>query len=138
VERYIDIFEQSYIIFRVYPYSKNKRDELGKMPKIYFHDLGLRNALIDDFNISNLRLDFGAVFENFIMSELQKAISYQQSDLKLNYWRSRSGAEMDVVLSSSVKLYAVEVKWQERRISTVFLDRYPHAQVKVISKNNFY
>jgi hypothetical protein len=138
VERYIDIFEQSYVVFRVYPYSKNKRDELGKMPKIYFHDLGLRNALIDDFNFSNLRLDFGAIFENFIMSELRKSISYQQSDFKINFWRSRSGAEMDIILSNSVELYGVEVKWQERRISAVFLDRYPHAQVKVISKKNFY
>lgn len=138
VERYIDVFEQSYILFRVYPYSKNKRDEIGKMPKIYFYDLGLRNALIDDFNISNLRLDFGAIFENFIIVELCKIISYTNSDLKLYYWRSRSKAEVDIVLSSSTSLYGVEVKWRERPISNAFLDRYPHAKLKLLSKNNFY
>lgn len=138
VEKYINIFEQSYIVFRLYPYSKNKRDEIGKTPKIYFHDLGLRNALIDNFDIDFLRPDRGAMFENFIISELQKIISYQQLDLKLHYWRLKSGSEVDIVLSNSRELYGIEVKLQNGQFSTAFTNRYPEAKTRLITKSNFY
>jgi uncharacterized protein len=138
VERYIDIFEESYIIFRLYPYSKNHREEIGKTPKIYFHDLGLRNALIDNFDVDFLRPDTGTLFENFIISEMQKIISYQQLDFKLNYWRLKSGSEVDVVLSNSSELYGIEIKLQNGQISTAFNNRYPNAKTRVITTRNFY
>lgn len=138
VEKYIDIFEQSYIVFRLYPYSKNKRDEIGKTPKIYFHDLGLRNALIDNFNIDFLSPDLGALFENFIISELQKIISYRQLNLKLHYWRLKSGSEVDIVLSSPNELYGIEVKLQSGQFSAAFMNRYPNAKTHIITKANFY
>jgi len=139
VEKYIDIFEQSYIVFRVYPYSNNTRDEIGKTPKIYFHDLGLRNALINDFNDDSIRPDLGAMFENFIISELQKIISYEQLDLKLNYWRLKSGAEVDVVLSNSKNdLYGVEIKHRSGSITTAFTSRYPKAKTRLVNRDNFY
>ena len=138
VERYIDIFEQSYILFRVYPYSKNKRDEIGKMPKVYFYDLGIRNALIDNFDSSHLRSDFGAMFENFIIAEIVKTISYENLDFVLNFWRLKSGAEVDIVLSNLKDLYGVEVKYSEGQITKSFKSNYNHAQTRVISRNNFY
>ena len=72
VQRYIDIFEQSFILYRLYPYSTNARDEIGKSPKVYFWDLGLRNALIDNFDNLNIRSDSGAMFENFVINEINK------------------------------------------------------------------
>ncbi len=138
VEKYITIFEQSYILFRVYPYSRNKRDEIGKTPKIFFHDLGLRNAIIDNFDTSSLRPDMGALFENFIVSELQKIIAYQQLDFKLNYWRLKTGTEVDIVLSNTTQLYGIEVKLQKGQVSTAFTNRYPDAKTLLITKDNFY
>ncbi|MDA1079910.1 MAG: ATP-binding protein, partial [bacterium] len=76
VQRYIDIFEQSFILYRLYPYSTNARDEIGKSPKVYFWDLGLRNALIDNFDNLNIRSDSGAMFENFVINEIKKELSY--------------------------------------------------------------
>lgn len=138
VEKYITIFEQSYILFRVYPYSKKGRDEIGKTPKIYFHDLGLRNAIIDNFDISVSRPDLGAMFENFIVSELQKIISYNQLDFKINYWRLKSGSEVDIVLSNENELYALEVKLTKGKTSVAFTNRYPNAKTRVVNKDNFY
>lgn len=138
VEKYIDIFEQSYLLFRIYPYSNNKRNEIGKTPKIYFNDLGLRNALIDNFDASPYRSDIGAMFENFIMSELQKVISYKDLDYSLNYWRLKSGSEVDVILSNSKDLYGLEVKLTNGTVSTAFVNRYPNSKTIVITKENFF
>ncbi len=138
VERYIEIFEQSYILFRVYPFSKNKRDEIGKTPKIYFHDLGLRNAVINNFEVSVTRPDLGAMFENFIIAELYKSISYQKLGYNLNYWRSTGGGEVDIILSDHTDIFAVEVKLTTGSVSTAFTNRYPDAKVHLLTKNNFY
>ncbi|MCA9381920.1 ATP-binding protein [Candidatus Dojkabacteria bacterium] len=138
VERYIDIFEQSYLLYRIYPFSKNKRDEIGKMPKVYFHDLGLRNALIGNFDGSKLRPDRGAMFENFIISELMKIIAYQGSDYEVNYWRLKNGAEVDIVLSKNGKIIGIEVKSGSGQISSSFTSRYPNAKTWMVNRENFY
>ncbi|NCN06333.1 MAG: ATP-binding protein [Candidatus Pacebacteria bacterium] len=138
VERYIDIFEQSFIVFRIFPYANNKRNEIGKTPKIYFHDLGLRNALIDNYDSITVRSDAGALFENFIIAELKKNISYQQSDFSLNYWRTNNGAEVDIVLSNNHTVIGAEVKMQSGSVSTAFTNRYPDAKTHVITRHTFY
>ena len=125
-------------MFRVYPFSKKGRNEIGKTPKIYFHDLGLRNAIIDNFDISASRPDLGAMFENFIVSELQKIISYNQLDFKINYWRLKSGSEVDIVLSNASELYGLEVKITKGKTSVAFTNRYPKAKTRIINKNNFF
>lgn len=138
VERYLDIFEQSFLIFRVFPFAKNKRRELGKTPKIYFYDLGLRNALIDSFGSTALRADGGALFENFLMAELLKSISYQNVGYKLWYWRLKSGQEVDVVLETPDQLYAIEIKRTGGSLSLAFSNRYPKAVGRVVTRANFY
>lgn len=139
VKRYIELFEQSFIIFSLKPYSTSKRDEIGKMPKIYFHDLGLRNALIDNFQPVESRGDAGALFENFIVSELFKYNSYGDFGFHLNYWRTKSGSEVDLVLSKSDgTLIAVEIKYQPKRINQAFKTRYPKSKLVVITKDNYW
>ncbi len=138
VKKYIDIFEQSYIIYRLYPYSNNKRSELSKSPKIYFWDLGLRNAIIDNFDSLNLRSDGEAIFENFIITEVHKINSYSDNPYQLNYWRSKSGSEVDLVISTSQELYACEIKLNKGRLTHAFTNRYPQAKTHVITLNNFY
>jgi len=78
------------------------------------------------------------MFENFIVSELQKTISYKQLDYKLNYWRLKSGSEIDIVLSNSGELCGFEVKLHNGQISTAFTNRYPQAKVHVVNTKNFY
>lgn len=138
IKRYLTIFEQSFIIFPLYPYAKAKRDEIGKMPKIYFYDVGLRNALIDNFYPLNERNDSGALFENFIISEVYKENYYSSLNLKLNYWRTKQGSEVDLIIENRDRLYGVEIKTTSVKINRAFLNHYPSAALVSINKNNFY
>ena len=138
VQRYIDIFEQSFLLYRLYPFSKNKRDEIGRAPKIYFWDVGLRNALITDFQKPQLRNDLGALFENFIISEIKKEISYKGLYYRVNYWRTKSGSEVDLVLSDPNELIGVEIKYSRGSVTQAFTNRYPEAKTMVINSENFY
>lgn len=139
VKRYIELFEQSFIIFTLPPYSTNQRDEIGKMPKVYFHDLGLRNSLIDNFTEMGSRSDAGALFENFIICELYKYNSYGNFGYRFNFWRTKSGSEVDLVLSKGDgTLLAIEVKSSSRRVNSSFTTRYPTAQMHVVTRYNYW
>ena len=139
IGRYIDLFEQSFILFKVLPYSTKKRDEIGKMSKIYFYDLGLRNALIENFQPVGNRGDGGNLFENFVISEVLKTNYYGDFGYKLNYWRTKQGSEIDIVLSKGdSKLRGIEIKSSARIGGTAFRNRYPNAKVITITKQNFY
>lgn len=138
VKRYLNIFEDSFIIYRLYPYSNKKRGEIVKSPKIYFWDIGLRNALINNFADLSIRADSGAMFENFIISEVKKINTYQNNPYQLHYWRTKSGSEVDLVLSKPDILIGCEIKQKKGNLSSAFLNRYPQAQSHLITKNNFY
>jgi hypothetical protein len=138
VKRYIEIFEQSFILFRLYPYSKNKRDEISKAAKIFFYDTGIRNALIGDFSDLESRMDKGSLFENFIISELAKQNSYSEKNFKFYYWRTKQGSEIDVVLEKGGELIGAEVKYKRKALNKAFKNRYPKAKVRLITADNFY
>ncbi len=138
IKRYIEIFEQSFILFRLYPYSKNKRDEISKATKIFFYDTGVRNALIEDFSDLNSRTDKGALFENFVTSELIKQNSYLDKNFKFYYWRTKQGSEMDVVLDGGKELIGVEIKYKRKAVNKAFKNRYSQAKVRLVTADNFY
>ena len=138
IKRYIEIFEQSFVLFRLYPYSKNKRDEISKAAKIFFYDTGVRNALIGDFSALEARTDKGALFENFIISELTKQDSYADKNCKFYYWRTKQGSEIDVVLEKRNELIGVELKYKRKAINKAFKNRYPQAKVRLLTADNFY
>lgn len=139
ISRYIDLFEQSFILYKLLPYSTKQRDEIGKMPKIYFYDLGLRNALVENFQSILIRPDGGQLFENFVISEILKINYYSNFGFKLNYWRTKQGSEIDLVLSKNDgELRGIEIKSSARTGGTAFSNRYPKASVITINKQNFY
>lgn len=138
VERYITIFEQSFILFRLTPFTSNRRDEISKSPKIYFYDIGVRNAIINDFSDPFLRRDAGALFENFIISEVYKHNTYQGSDYRMAFWRLTQGSEVDLVLRKGEEIIGCEVKISRGRTPIAFTNRYPHAHKRVIAASNFY
>ena len=138
VKRYIDIFEDSFILYRLYPYSQRARGEIVKNPKIYFWDVGLRNTIIDNFDPIHLRSDSGALFENFIITEIKKILSYTNDSTTVHYWRTKSGSEVDLVLDYQHQLYACEIKLNKGTVSSAFIHRYPHALSRVITSGNFY
>lgn len=138
IRRYLNIFEQSFIIFPLKPYSKIGRDEIRKMNKYYFYDLGLRNALVENFNPVKLRQDYGAIFENFIISEVLKINVYGKFDFKMNFWRTKQGSEIDLVLTKNEELLGIEIKTGKGRTNQAFLNRYPKAQMQTVTPSNFY
>lgn len=111
IERYLDLLEQNFVIFRVNSYANNITNELKKSKKIYFFDNGVRNALLDNFSQFSLRTDKEALFENFIASELYKMHSYQRDRTHLYFWRTAQGKEIDFLEVKDQKiLRAIECK----------------------------
>ena len=99
--------EQTFIIDVVRPFFRNTRKEIVKSPKVYFNDLGIRNFAIKNFNDLRIRSDKGFVFENFVYLILKDS---RESSDKINFWRTKAGAEGDFVILEGLKIIPIEVK----------------------------
>ena len=141
IEKYIDLLEKSYVIFRLPAYSKNVRNEIKKGRKIYFYDNGIRNAIINNFSALESRTDKGALWENFLISERAKYLTYQgNDDTRRYFWRTTSQQEIDYLEATSTALLAWEFKWNAKKkpkFPTTFVDHYPDSINQVISSENF-
>lgn len=140
VVSYLDILEKTYVIVSAHPYSRNPRREIGKNYKIYFVDLGIRNALIGDFNRVELRKDAGFLWENFLFMERRKLFANQQKSQTFYFWRSYSGAEVDYIEKvASRDIQAFEFKYKGKALSkgaSSFVSEY-NTQVKLITRENY-
>lgn len=137
---YIDILEKAYVLFRVNPFSRNVRNEIKTNKKIYFYDTGLRNALIANFNSLDLRLDKGALWENFLISERIKYLKYHKRYTKTYFWRTAQQQEIDWIEEVDGTITAYEFKWKSKKnikFPQKFIDAY-QAEVKVIDTDNYY
>ncbi len=140
IEKYIEILEQCYIIFRLNSYNKNMRNELKKSRKIYFFDNGVRNTLINDFRHLDERQDIGALWENYIVSEVWKKKKYENVYSKLYFWRTQSQQEIDIVFEENTKVSAIEIKWNPKakaKFNQQFLDHYKPTETVVIHRDNY-
>jgi len=139
VAGYIRILEQAFIIYPLRPFSRNLRNELKKMRKIYFLDTGIRNALINNFNPLALRQDAGALWENFMISERVKENSNRNRSVNMYFWRTHQQQEIDLVEDSGGKLSGFEFKWgrKKSRIPQLFLKTYPGSSVDPVTPENF-
>lgn len=135
VMNYVRILEQAFIIFRVPPLGKNKRNEITRFEKIYFFDTGIRNALIGSFSMLDMRHDTGALFENFFIAERLKAYQREKRDVQPHFWRTRDGSEIDFVEESRDGLSAFECKWGGGSIRTrAWHNTFPSTQVKLVTR----
>lgn len=140
VEKYIDILEKCFIIFRMPSLSRNLRKELVKTRKIYFFDNGIRNSLINNFNQPSVRADIGALWENFIMMERWKHISYNDVFCNRFFWRTHDQQEIDYIEERGGKLYAYEFKWNPNlrsRFPAVFAKTYTESVFETVHPDNF-
>lgn len=140
VARYLDLLEKMFVIKKVRGFSRNLRNEITKKAKYYFLDLGVRNAIIGQFSALDVRNDVGALWENFVFMELYKQSTI--NDLSDNYyfWRTHSGAEIDIIKESRGKIIAFECKWDTKktpRAPKTFRDAYPDALFNVINPENY-
>ena len=138
IERYVDLLEKCFVIFRLSPYTQNKRKELSRLRKIYFYDLGIRNAIINNFNFLDSRDDIGRLFENFMIVERLKYREYHQIYADQYFWRTYDGSEVDLVEEREGKLFGYEFKWKDKKWSKEplkFLE-YKNSMYKVITSKN--
>ncbi len=139
VEKYIILLEQSYVIFRLPSLSRNLRNELKSSRKIFFYDMGIRNALISNFQPVELRGDIGGLWENFVITERLKFIKQQDIWCNRFFWRTHEQQEIDYIEDKDGMLSAYEIKWNPRakaKFSKSFTKAYKNHNLYVVTPKN--
>lgn len=141
VEKYIDILEKCYIVFRLNSFSRNIRTELTKSKKIYFYDLGVRNAVLRSFAPIELRQDKGALWENFFIAERMKYNHYADRLVNMYFWRTSDKQEIDYIEECNGELHLFEMKWNEKKqqvkLPNQFLEMYHPQRTDVVTPENY-
>jgi predicted AAA+ superfamily ATPase len=141
IVNYIDLLEKAFVIFRLYPFSSNQRNEITSKPKIYFYDNGIRNAIIGQFNPLQSRMDSGALFENFIISEKIKRLSYDGFYGKTHFWRNTQQAEIDFleIVENEITIYEIKLNPAKKvHFTKSFTEKYHPKNQTVINRENFW
>lgn len=136
VEKYIDLLEKCFVVFKLPSYSRNLRNEIKKGKKIYFYDNGIRNAVLSNFAMPEMRTDMGALWENFLVSERMKRNVYDGNYAQMYFWRTHGQQEIDYVEECDGQLSAFEFKWNpnaKANLPKAFTDAYPGSSFKVIT-----
>ncbi|MBS1919116.1 MAG: ATP-binding protein [Bacteroidetes bacterium] len=139
VEKYINLLEKAFVVFRLPAFSRNLRNELKKSYKIYFYDNGLRNAVINQFNPVNLRNDTGQLWENWFINERMKFLNNHQKNTSRFFWRTLAQQEVDYIEDANGKITAFECKWNAKakgNISRAFSNAYPKAVTHIVHPGN--
>ena len=140
VEKYIDLLEKTYVLFRLRAFSRNVRNEIKKGKKVYFYDCGIRNAVINNFKPLASRTDTGALWENFVMAERMKYLRYHNIEATQYFWRTTQQQEIDLIEDNGEVLSAYEFKWGDKkgkvRFPQTFTDNYPGAKTFAVTPEN--
>ena len=139
VEKYIDLLEKAFVLFRLPALNRNVRNEIKKGKKVYFFDCGVRNAIINDFTRIGSRTDTGALWENFVIAERMKYLRYNNNDANMYFWRTTQQQEIDLVEEKGKQLKAYECKWGKTgkaKFPLTFTANYPGTETHVISPAN--
>lgn len=140
VQRYIEILEKSFVIFRLPSFQRNMRNELSKSRKIYFFDLGVRNAILNNFLPLNRRTDAGAMWENFLIAERLKYNFNSTISFNYYFWRTHQKQEIDYIEEKEGSLSTYEISFNpgsKKKIPRSFIENYPDAKTASIDKSNF-
>lgn len=136
VSNYIEIFIKNYILIPLPSFRTNARKAVSDNRKLYFYDLGIRNSLVKDFRDIELRPDKGGVFENFIVSEIEKQRKNYNAKLSLYFYREYGGKEVDLIVEDYKKNYtAIEIKTTKGNAKKIF----PlHNTLEVVNTQNYF
>ncbi|RLC34561.1 hypothetical protein DRH14_02715 [Candidatus Shapirobacteria bacterium] len=139
VMKYLNLLEKVFVIFPLSGFSRNLRNEITKMSKYYFYDLGIRNALISNFNKIDNRNDLGQLWENFVIIERIKKNSYTNFFTNYYFWRTHQQQEIDLIEENSGKLFAYEIKWQAQKSQApqLWSTTYTNSVFKEINSDNY-
>jgi len=139
VERYLDLLEKVFVLFRLGGFSRNLRKEVTKNSRYFFYDNGIRNALIGNFNPVNLRNDVGELWENYIIGERRKRREYLRETSQHWFWRTYDKKEIDLIEEKQGRLCGYEIKWSKNRVKVPgdWARGYPGAGYELITKENY-
>lgn len=139
VEKYINLLEQTFVIYRLGPLSRNLRNELKSTRKIYFFDNGIRNALIAAFQPVELRQDIGALWENWLLSERMKYLHYHNVWANPYFWRTAQQQEIDYIEEKDGAFFAWDFKWRKAKVKfpKSFAEAYRPEQEMVVTPEDF-
>jgi uncharacterized protein len=140
IDRYLDLLEKTFVIYRLRSFSRNLRKELGKSFKVYFWDLGIRNSLLINYNEINNRTDTGALWENFCITERLKKNSNERRFVNTYFWRTYDQKEIDYIEESNGELHAFEFKFNKKQSKppTEFLETYTSSDYLEINRENYF
>lgn len=139
VEKYMDLLEKVFVIYRLGAYARNLRKEVTKAGKWYFCDNGIRNALIGAFAPISTRQDVGILWENYLIGERRKANDNGILHKNFYFWRTYDRQEIDLVEESGDKLTALEFKWGQKspQVPKIFRETYPGSAFHVVNRENY-
>jgi uncharacterized protein len=139
VQRYLEILEKTFVLFRLNGFSRNHKKEITKSPRYYFWDNGIRNVIINNFSPLEQRDDAGKLWENYCVAERVKKQVYRQTFSDFYFWRTYDQQEIDLIEITDGKITAFEFKWgvKKVRIPKAFQDHYSDADFQVINRENF-
>jgi predicted AAA+ superfamily ATPase len=140
IEKYIDLLEKAFVIFKLPALSNNVRNEIKKGRKIYFYDNGIINAVTGNFNPLAQRTDIGSLWENYIISERIKLLNIQQGEVNSFFWRTTQQQEIDYIEKSTDQILACEIKWNAKskyKIPVTFSANYENVTSKIVSPENY-
>ncbi|MEQ1746243.1 MAG: ATP-binding protein [Saprospiraceae bacterium] len=139
VQRYVDLLEKTFVLKVVSGYSRNLRKEISKKQKVFFEDIGVRNALIDSFSPLNLRDDTGRLWENFLFIERSKLLNNAQTHANQFFWRLQTGAELDYVEEADGRLTGYEFKFGDKTAKppNAWQETYPEATFQTVNRENW-
>ena len=118
IKKYLNLCEEIFLLTSLRPYTTNQRQSIRKKRKYYFLDLGLRNALINNFNPLDLRGDVGALWENFCVIERMKHNAQLRRQPNYYFWRSYTGQEIDLIEEAGGTLSGFEMKYKKDVLPT--------------------
>lgn len=141
VERYLDLLQKSFVLFRIGGFSRNLRKEVGKAFKWYFYDTGIRNAVIRDYNPFGMRSDSerGALWENYFVADRIKNSYNARLGTNFYFWRTYDKQEIDLIEEQDGKLMAIEMKSGHKKpfVPTAFAKAYPEATFSVLNADSY-
>ena len=144
IDRYIDILQKNFIIYTLPSYSNNLRNELKFSKKIYFYDMGIRNAIIGNMSPISMRQpeEVGHMWENFIITERIKRNLYNKRTFLQHYfWRTQQQKEVDLIEVEDGIITGFEIKRSAKKnikAPAKFTEYYPNAQFYGINNANLY
>lgn len=140
VEKYISLMEKAFILFRLPALKRNLRNEIKRNVKVYFYDNGILNSIIGNYNPISARTDIGMLWENHVIAERKKYLTYNRIQPGSYFWRTTQQSEIDYIEESEGTFSAYEIKWnpgKKHQFAKAFIDNYPIKESKIINSATF-